>query len=373
MTDAVLPRLTDLHVRLVSKCNLNCDHCYASDWFVRSDVLNPSLVCRAIDEAIPLGLEKVTFTGGEPTLHKDLSSLLLYCVEKGLKSKLETNAVLLRRNDGELINLIIDNKDLVYLYISYDLAKQRGLQQQEHDQIRDVAVELYEHGVDVRLQSSVTEINIDDLDTLVELSRKYGIPQRIFFDHSVLGNGITLNSFDLDTVLGVYHRLKSMNLNLDFELPPLITGDQEQTCGWGLHRCEIMPNGDVTTCAPVTFTQTKFVAGNLNQRSLTEIWRESDYFTGMREVVQSDFQGVCGKCRHWEGCRGSCRAYAWSKGTNWFSPYPLCQSFAERFPDVVKERLYDGDISVPPSEDLIERLPRVKALATTKTLAIIKS
>jgi hypothetical protein len=36
---------------------------------------------------------------------------------------------------------IIENKDLVYLYISYDLAKQRGLQQNEHDLIRDIAVE----------------------------------------------------------------------------------------------------------------------------------------------------------------------------------------------------------------------------------------
>src|SRR6476620_10954823 len=171
-----------------------------------------------------LGLEKVTFTGGELTLHKDISSLLLYCAEKGLRAKLETNAVLLRRNDGELLKILIDNKDLIYLYISYDLAKQRGLRKEGHDFIRDVAVELHEQGVDVRLQSSVTEINIDDLDELVELSQKYGIPQRIFFDHSVLGNGVALNSFDLDTVLGVYNHLKSLNLNLDFELPPLITG-----------------------------------------------------------------------------------------------------------------------------------------------------
>src|SRR6478609_8571989 len=133
------PALTDLHIRLVAKCNLNCAHCYASDWFVRSDVLDPALVCRAIDEAMEMGLEKVTFTGGEPTLHKDISSLLLYCAEKGLRAKLETNAVLLRRNDGELLKILIDNKDLIYLYISYDLAKQRGLRKEEHDFIRDVA------------------------------------------------------------------------------------------------------------------------------------------------------------------------------------------------------------------------------------------
>lgn len=357
-------QMTDLHIRLVAKCNLNCAHCYASDWFVRSDVLEPTIVCRAIDEAIPLGLQKVTFTGGEPTLHRSLPSMLLHCVERRVKAKLETNAVLLRRNGDELVRVIIDHKDLIYLYISYDLAPQRRIASDEHDAIRDIAIHLHRHGVDVRLQSSVTGINIDHLDTLVELSRDYGIPQRIFFDHSVLGNGIALESFDLETVLRVHKYLNSLQLNLEFELPPLITGRVAETCGWGLHRCEVMPNGDVTTCAPITFTQTRFVAGNLHQQSLSEIWRNSDYFTGMREVTQQDFQGVCGKCVYWESCRGSCRAYAWSHAENWFSPYPLCQLYAEKYPETVHDRLYDTDISVRKSESQIERLPRVKTLAT---------
>lgn len=356
--------MTDLHIRLVAKCNLNCAHCYASDWFVRSDVLDPGLVCRAIDEAVPLGLQKVTFTGGEPTLHRGLPDMLMHCVKSGIKTKLETNAVLLRRHDDEIVRLMIDHRDLINLYVSYDLAAQRGISSEEHQAIRDLVIHLHRNGVDVRVQSSLTGINIDHLDELLELAREYGIPQRIFFDHSVLGNGVSLENFDLDTVLRVHDYLNSLGLNLEIELPPLITGHAGETCGWGIRRCEVMPNGDVTTCAPITFTHTRFTAGNLHQQSLSEIWRNSEYFQGMREVTQRDFQGVCGKCVYWESCRGSCRAYAWSHADNWFSPYPLCQAYAEKYPERVHDRMHDADISVVESESRIERLPRVKTLAT---------
>jgi radical SAM protein with 4Fe4S-binding SPASM domain len=359
------PALTDLHIRLVAKCNLNCAHCYASDWFVRSDVLDAGLVCDAIDQAIPLGLQKVTFTGGEPTLHRGLPAMLLHCVQREVKAKLETNGILLRRHDDEIVRLIIDHRDLIYLYVSYDLALQRGISDEEHQAIRDLVIHLHRNGVDVRVQSSLTGINIDHLDDLLELARNYGIPQRIFFDHSVLGNGVSLENFDLDTVLRVHQYLNSLGLNLEFELPPLITGQISETCGWGIRRCEIMPNGDVTTCAPITFTHTRFTAGNLHQQPLSAIWRNSDYFLGMREVTQRDFQGVCGKCDYWENCRGSCRAYAWSHAENWFSPYPLCQAYATKYPERVHGRLHDADVCAVACEDKIERLPRVKTLATT--------
>src|SRR5439155_3570831 len=217
MDARTVPTLSDLHIRLVSKCNLNCKHCYASDWFVRSDRLDATLVTRAIDEAMDLGLETVTFSGGEPTLHTEVAALLRHCVGRRVRAKLETNGLLLRRNGNELRNLIVDNKEWLYLYISYDLAKLRGVTDEEHDLIREIVIDLHEHGVDVRLQSSLTQINIGDLDNLVELSREYGISQRIFFDHSVLGNGVSLESFDLDTVLQTLSYLHSLHLNLDFE------------------------------------------------------------------------------------------------------------------------------------------------------------
>jgi radical SAM protein with 4Fe4S-binding SPASM domain len=341
----VIPPLTDLHVRLVAKCNLNCKHCYASDWFVRADQLDVDLVCRAIDQACEMGLKKVTLTGGEPTLHRGVTAILQHCVDKGLKTKLETNGLLLRQNNGRLMQMIIDHRDLVYLYISYDLAEQRGIKQSDHEFIRAVAIELHEHGVDVRLQTTLTEVNIEFLEDLLELPRKYGVHQRIFLGHSTSGNGSALSTF-------------------------------QAGCGWGLHRCEIMPNGDITTCGPITFTHTGFVAGNVRERPLQDIWRDSRYFEEMREIKQEDFDGVCGRCTYWEECRGSCRSVSWTRGASWFSPYPLCQLYAERYPEKVAGLLHpierDGEATLSRQRQwLVERGTPADVPRTGKILPLV--
>jgi radical SAM protein with 4Fe4S-binding SPASM domain len=339
MEPTVIPPLEDLHVRLVSQCNLNCRHCYASDWFTRRDQLDVALVERAIDEAMALGLQKVTFTGGEPTLHRAVCDLLAYCVARRLRVKLETNGLLLRQHDGRLMRLLVDHKDLAYLYVSYDLAAQRGITEAEHDAIRDVVLELHAHGVDVRLQTTLTEVNVEHLEELIGLARTHGVRQRIFLGHSTSGNGAALTPFDFDRVLSLFRYLRSLGLPLDLELPPLISGQVQQGCGWGAYRCEIMPNGDVTTCGPITFTHTGFVAGSLRDRSLREIWCDSPYFLEMRRISQRDFDGVCGRCTYWDACRGSCRSVSWTRGEHWFSSYPLCEMYAERHPEEVESLL----------------------------------
>jgi radical SAM protein with 4Fe4S-binding SPASM domain len=288
--------------------------------------------------------------------------MLRHCVERRIPAKVETNGLLLRRGP-RLRQLIIEHKDLLKLYISYDLAEQRGMTDEEHRELRQVILDLHHSGVRVKVQSAITHINLHRLDELLELAREHGVPQRFFFDPTMLGNAAELNPFDLDTVLETYRYLKSLDLDLDCELPPLLTGVTSHTCGWGLNRCELMANGDVTTCGPVTFTKTGFIAGSLNEKTLREIWADSDFFIGMREIRQSDFQGVCGQCRYWESCRGSCRAYAWSKGDDWFSPYPLCQVYAERYPEEARPHLYDLDLSLLGGERATERLPRVEAIA----------
>jgi radical SAM protein with 4Fe4S-binding SPASM domain len=211
-----------------------------------------------------------------------------------------------------------------------------------------VILELHRDGVDVHVQSAITEINRHRMHELLEPAREHGIPQRIFVTHSALGNGQAMTAFALDEVLAIYDELKALGLPLTVELPPLITGGASRSCGWGLRRCEIMANGDVTTCGPIVFTQTAFIAGNLRDQPLRELWQRSEYFSSLRAVEQSHFAGVCGKCKHFETCRGSCRAFAWSHLDDWFSPYPLCQAFAERYPERVREQLLDDDIALPP-------------------------
>lgn len=91
-TAATLPPTVNIHV--IGSCNYDCHFCYAR--FETSQVALPlhdgeavlSLLARA-------GAKKITFAGGEPTLHRDLLGLLRQARKLGMVNALVTNASLI--------------------------------------------------------------------------------------------------------------------------------------------------------------------------------------------------------------------------------------------------------------------------------------
>lgn len=98
--------LSFVWLEVTGKCQLSCVHCYAesgpsgtrgkmgtADWL------------RVIDEGIALGVRAVQFIGGEPTLHPDLTTLVLHAVDRGLQVEIFSNLVHIRRALWEIFAL----------------------------------------------------------------------------------------------------------------------------------------------------------------------------------------------------------------------------------------------------------------------------
>jgi cyclic pyranopterin phosphate synthase len=89
-----------LRISLTEKCNLRCVYCMPAEGVAltcREDLLNFEERKRTIEIFARLGINKVRFTGGEPTLSKDLIPLISACRSfEGIKSiGMTTNAILL--------------------------------------------------------------------------------------------------------------------------------------------------------------------------------------------------------------------------------------------------------------------------------------
>jgi MoaA/NifB/PqqE/SkfB family radical SAM enzyme len=154
---SVLPILKDLHIRITSKCNLNCPHCYAADWFKEEEQLDFSCISDAIKQAIKLGCQKVTFTGGEPLVAKPIAESIKFCFANNLRVEVETN--------GILINVLIDElkSDItkVEFGISYDGENMRGSKVAEI--VRKNIEKLCQLGCDIKIQTVITTINAHQL------------------------------------------------------------------------------------------------------------------------------------------------------------------------------------------------------------------
>jgi pyruvate-formate lyase-activating enzyme/SAM-dependent methyltransferase len=106
------------HLRALIKvgytCNNRCVFCHSAALRGVPD-LTTAQACERIDQARDLGADSVLFSGGEPTIRKDLVDLAEFCHGRGLPFGLVTNARMLayRPLTGKLLDLGLD-----YVYMS---------------------------------------------------------------------------------------------------------------------------------------------------------------------------------------------------------------------------------------------------------------
>lgn len=116
------PEVRYLRVSLLTGCNLNCFYCRPDNQPSCEEVGSqpPERFKRAIALLHQLGVEKVRFTGGEPTMYKQLPSLVSFArkLDSSLHIGLTTNGLLLSKLAGELaeaglnsVNISLDTSD----------------------------------------------------------------------------------------------------------------------------------------------------------------------------------------------------------------------------------------------------------------------
>ncbi|MFT4976734.1 MAG: pyruvate-formate lyase-activating enzyme [Myxococcota bacterium] len=82
------------NLRLGFRCNQDCGFC----WQSRKWPEPPAELYRTwLDEIAAAGIRQLTFTGGEPTLHRALPGLLQRAREHGMRTMVQTNAIQLSR------------------------------------------------------------------------------------------------------------------------------------------------------------------------------------------------------------------------------------------------------------------------------------
>lgn len=90
-----------------NSCNFRCRHCFVCAGKKRKDEIITEKKYTVIDNLKNLGVEKISFSGGEPLMDKNIFKYIEYAKNKNLKIGFLTNAVLL---DREKINKLEELK-----------------------------------------------------------------------------------------------------------------------------------------------------------------------------------------------------------------------------------------------------------------------
>ncbi len=203
LQDAYRRAARDLRISVTDRCNFRCTYCMPFDtyeWIEREEILTYEEIARLASIFIPLGVDQVRLTGGEPLVRKDLEKLVSKLAGlAGLKDLcLTTNGSLLAEKASALraaglrrINVSLDTLDPE----KFRRITQRG-------RLESVLEGLFAakgcgfHPIKI---NSVIERGVNDGEILdlVEFSRKHGFTLRLI-EYMDVGNS---NNWKLDRVV----------------------------------------------------------------------------------------------------------------------------------------------------------------------------
>lgn len=225
-----------LRMSLTEKCNLRCQYCMPADGVAltaREKLLNLSEKKRAIQLFSSLGVNKLRFTGGEPTVSKDLSELINFSkLECGIKSiGITTNGILLNQR---LINGLVE-AGLTSVNISLDtLSPQKfgEITRRDNKGLHKVLAAIYASvatGISVKVNCVLMRgTNDDEVKEFTDLTKDVNVDCR--FIELMPFDGNKWESKRLLSYMEVISRLKDEGVEL---LPePREGSDPHDTTKW---------------------------------------------------------------------------------------------------------------------------------------------
>jgi len=322
---AAVPPLNQLYVYVTDACNCACIHC----WIVSgkkpeggNHFIAPEILEKAIEEARPLGLTSLKWTGGEPTIHPDFPALLAIQKKHGLKASMESNGM---RITAELAQTLSDS-GVYHVSVSLD-----GAKAETHDAIRGVRGSydramigignLVGAGFKPQIIMSLMRRNVAELEEILELAKrvgagsvKFNIVQPNLRGEDLHAAGETLPVAEL---IELNKRVeKEMAPRFSFPIyfdVPLAFRSLSSILADGASSCGIrtilglLADGSYAVCG-IGDNIPEMVFGQVGDGDLDDIWRNHSVLMEIREGLPDHLQGICERCLMKYRCLGSCVA-----------------------------------------------------------------
>lgn len=333
-------------------CALACVHCRAEAIPLRDPrELSTREAFDVVDQVVAAGRPILVVTGGDPLMRPDVFEILEYAVGAGLRVALSpsatarcTHAALQRARDAGVSRV----------HISLD-----GANAESHDRFRGVRGsfartqriirELRELGVSLQVGTTVSRHSFRQLDEIAAIVRdSSAVMWSLFFlvptgrgqvsdmltaeEHEEVMNWLYDHAgkepFDVRTTAGMHYRRVAIQRSREAS----VNGAARAVRGAGFAADSLgmsprgVNDGDgfafidhLGNVCPSGFLQVP--AGNVRERPLAEIYRESPLFLALRD--RSLLRGKCGRCEYRQVCGGS-RARAYAMTGDYLASDPSC-------------------------------------------------
>jgi radical SAM protein with 4Fe4S-binding SPASM domain len=310
-------------------CNLKCKHCGSRAGKARKNELTIEENLKIAHDLVDLGLERVTLSGGEPTLYPHWDTLGKFLVENGVKVNLISNGITWnteyaqRAKDAgfESAAFSLDGFKEAHNFI-------RGVKN-AYDHVLDAFKSSREVGLPISVVTTVYKNNLYELKKLRSFLHEEGVRSWQVQIGNPAGNmkdneDLVIKPVDLLKIVPELAKLREENVK-----PNIYIGDNcgyfgpyEKTlrdtgkeidfwlgCRAGLQVLGIESDGNIKGCLSLPSymnDEDRFNEGNVRDSSIVDIWCNPDNFSYNRKFTTDRLTNFCGTCKYNEICRGGC-------------------------------------------------------------------
>ena len=338
--------LTQLYLYLTEGCNLACRHCWLAPKYdatgIKYPVLDVAIVRKIFKEALPLGLEAVKLTGGEPLLHPEIETILEIIKEENLRLTIETNGLLCTK---ELASKIAGHEK-AFVSVSMD-----GATAETHEWVRGVKGSfiaacnavgyLAEAGLRPQIIFSLMRHNVSQLSGIIALGEQLGAKFIKFNIIQPTARGEKLHEQDetlsLPELINLGKRVefelqKTTDIHLYYDYPVAFRPLSRLHKNWGICGIKnilgVLANGKYALCG-IGEQIPELIFGDAAKDSLEKIWTEHPVLLKIREDIPLKMKGICSRCLLKSKCLGSCVAQNYYRSKDLTAPFWFCEKAEE--------------------------------------------
>lgn len=298
-----------MHVYLTNKCNLRCPHCYMFSGKANDNELATGEVQKLCEEYKKHGGVRVSFSGGEPLMRKDLPDIVEFAAKVGLLVRIYSNGSLWNES---LVAKLARHIDSVQISIDgFSEESNMTIRGKGHfsDALNTIDL-LVKYGVNTAVAVTPPYALLEkDMDRYIsfvnELTEKYnGHNFVIKFSESLLnGRDICPTKADNQNYLQLINTLRRRIQGERYDIISFVKSFEQgvilDNCMFG--SLNVASNGDVFYCARVSDLKP---CANIRNTSFVEIMR---IMKKAEDETKISKLKPCDKCNIRYICGGGCR------------------------------------------------------------------
>jgi len=316
------------HLAVTTNCNMHCKYCSVRNAHqkINTKELSTEQWKTIIKKLSDAGVFQIGFTGGEPTLRKDIHELMRFTESVGCVCNLTTNC-------WDLNEQFID--EMVKTGIRQCQVSLDSFNDEIHDKLRGQgslkrvvkSIELLQKkGIHVGIDCVISTNNIKDILNMIKkceelqiqyvtlIKLKKGDLDEVTFkslvpsytDYGQLIDSLCYRKNEMPNVTIDCASISNLQYTLkDSELKSIPTAG----CPVGHNLVCIAPNGDIYPCAAL-LTE-KFKLGNILTDDFKDLWKKNKLLQSLRNI-KNLVEGKCSSCSRLDFCRAGCRGIAYT-------------------------------------------------------------